>query len=153
MLLLRIPIRLGMPFPFFIFGIAILAAAALFLAWFFKFRRIRDVAISTYVTVRKWAKRIPPEKPSGREEPLVVVGPYRLVRHPLYFSIMLLTVGLWLVLDYSFILLGGIFLFAWFYFFLEDLEERELRMLYGEAYEKYAREVPKMIPFTKIRRK
>lgn len=151
LLILDIPVRLGLPFPFLILGIAILAAAALLLAWFFKFRRVRDVAASTYVTVRKWVKRIPLEKPSGREEPLVVVGPYRYVRHPLYSNIILLLVGLWLVLDYTVILLGSGFLFIWFYFFLENLEERELRLLYGEAYEKYAREVPKMVPFTKIR--
>ena len=84
---------------------------------------------------------------------MVVVGPYRYMRHPLYFNIILMFAGLWLALDYTFIILGDAFLFLWFYFFLEDLEERELRLLYSEDYEKYAREVPKMIPFTKIRRK
>jgi protein-S-isoprenylcysteine O-methyltransferase Ste14 len=152
-LLLNIPIRLGLPFPFFILGIAVLAAAALLLAWFFKFRRIGDVAVSTYVTVRKAIKGIPFEEPLGRVEQLVVVGPYKYVRHPLYFNVILLTVGWWLVLDFTFIIFGGAFLFLWFYFFLEDLEEKELRLLYGEAYAEYAREVPKMVPFTKLRRK
>ena len=152
-LLLDIPLRLGLPLPVFILGIAILAAAVLLLAWLFKFRRMGDILVSTYVTVRKAVKGIPFEKPSGRVEPLVVVGPYKYMRHPLYFNVMLLIVGWWLVLDYTFIAIGGAFLFLWFYFFLEDLEERELRLLYGEAYEKYASEVPKMVPFTKIRRK
>jgi protein-S-isoprenylcysteine O-methyltransferase Ste14 len=152
-LLLDLPVRLGLPLPFFILGIAVLAATALLLAWLFKFRRIGDIAISTYVTVRKAIKGIPFEVPSGRVEPLVVVGPYKYVRHPLYLNVILLAIGWWLVLDYTFIILGGVFLFLWFYFFLEELEEKELRLLYGEAYENYAREVPKMVPFTRLRRK
>jgi protein-S-isoprenylcysteine O-methyltransferase Ste14 len=152
-LVLDIPVRLGLPLPFLVLGAAILAAAVLLFAWLFRFRRPKDIAVSTFVTVRKWVKRIPFEKPSGREEPLIVVGPYRFVRHPIYFNIMLLLMGLWLVFDYTFIILGSGFLFLWFYFFLEDLEERELRLLYGEAYEKYASEVPKMVPFTKILRR
>ncbi len=152
-ILLDIPIRLGLPLPFLILGIAASAAAILLLAWFFKFRHPRDIAISTYVTVCKLVGRIPIERPSMREEPLVVVGPYKYVRHPLYFNIILLLVGLWLIFDYTLMLLGSGFLFIWFYFFLENLEERELRLLYGEAYDKYAQDVPKMVPFTKIRLK
>jgi protein-S-isoprenylcysteine O-methyltransferase Ste14 len=145
--------RLGMPLPVTLLGVAVLVAAALLLAWFFKFRRIGDVLVSTYVTIRKMVKRIPLEMPSGRVEPLVVAGPYKYVRHPLYLNVMLLIVGWWLVLDYTFIILGGFFLFIWFYFFLEELEERELRMLYGEQYKRYADEVPKMVPFTKLKKR
>lgn len=152
-LLLDMPMRFGLPLPITILGVAILVTAALLLAWFFKFRRIGDVLVSTYVTVRKTVKRIPLEKPSGRVEPLVVAGPYRYVRHPLYLNVILLIVGWWLVLDYTFIILGGILLFIWFYFFLEELEERELRMLYGEQYERYIDEVPKMVPFTKLKKR
>lgn len=152
-LLLDIPIRLGMPFPFFMLGIGVLVAAALLLAWLFKFRKVGDILVSTYVTIKKAVKGIPFEKPSGRVEPLVVAGPYSYVRHPLYLNVMLLIVGWWLVLDYTFIALGGVFLFLWFYFFLEELEERELRTLYGEEYERYAQRVPKMVPFTKLKKR
>jgi len=152
-LLLDVPIRLGMPLPVTIVGVAVLVAAALLLAWFFKFRKIGDVLVSTYVTVRKMVRRIPLEKPAGRVESLVVAGPYRYVRHPLYLNVMLLVIGWWLVLGYTFILLGGAFLFIWFYFFLEEFEERELKMLYGEEYERYADEVPKMVPFTKLKKR
>lgn len=152
-LLLDIPIRLGIPLPITLLGIMILIAACLLFAWFFRFRRPADILVSTYITVRKAVKRIPFERPAGRQEPLVVAGPYRYVRHPLYLDVILLVIGLWLVLDYTAILLGGILLFLWFYFFLEEVEERELRLLYGEAYEEYASEVPKMVPFTKPRRK
>lgn len=151
-LLLDLPLRLGLPLPFLILGVAILAAAVLLLAWLFKFRRIGDILASTYITIWKAVKRIPFERPEGRTEPLIVMGPYRYVRHPLYLDVILLIVGWWLVLDYTFIALGAVFLFVWFYFFLEELEERELRMLYGEEYLRYASEVPKMIPFTKLRR-
>lgn len=151
-LLLDMPLRLGLPLPFAVLGIAILAAAVLLLAWLFKFRRMKDIAVSTYVTIRKAIKGIPLEKPSGRVEPLVVAGPYRYMRHPLYFNVMLLITGSWLVLDYTFVAIGGVFLFIWFYFFLEELEERELRLLYGEEYKRYAERVPKMVPFTKLKK-
>jgi protein-S-isoprenylcysteine O-methyltransferase Ste14 len=152
-LLLGIPLRLGLPFPFIILGISVLVAAALLLAWFFKFRRMGDVLVSTYVSIRKMVKGIPLAKPSGRVEPLVVAGPYQYVRHPLYLNVILIILGWWLVLDYTFILLGGVILFVWFYFFLEELEERELRVLYGEEYERYADRVPKMVPFTKLKKR
>lgn len=151
-LLLDLPFRLGLPLPFLMLGVAILAAAALLLAWLFKFRRIGDILASTYITIWKAVKGIPFERPEGRTEPLIVMGPYRYVRHPLYLDVIILIVGWWLVLDYTFIALGAVFLFVWFYFFLEELEERELRLLYGEEYLRYASEVPKMIPFKKPRR-
>jgi len=83
---------------------------------------------------------------AGRVEPLVVAGPYKYVRHPLYLNVMLLIIGWWLVLDYTFIALGGVFLFIWFYFFLEELEERELRQRFGTAHEEYCRRVPRFVP-------
>jgi protein-S-isoprenylcysteine O-methyltransferase Ste14 len=91
----------------------------------------------------------PLQKLSGRTEPLVVQGTYRYVRHPLYLGVVLLVLGWWLLLDYSFLLVSAIFLLLWFNFVVANFEEKELRAIFGEQYEQYSKEVPKMIPFTK----
>jgi len=60
-----------------------------------------------------------------------------------------LTVGWGLLLDYTFLLLSAIFMFLWFNFVVAPFEERELIAMFGEEYEQYSNEVPRMIPFTK----
>ena len=85
----------------------------------------------------------------GRTESLVVQGPYKHVRHPLYLGVVSLIAGWSLLLDYTFLLLSAIFMFLWFNFVVAPFEERELKAMFGEDYEQYSKEVPKMIPFTK----
>jgi protein-S-isoprenylcysteine O-methyltransferase Ste14 len=41
----------------------------------------------------------------------------------------------------------------WFNFVVASFEEKELKAIFGEQYEKYSKEVPKIIPFTKRRKK
>jgi protein-S-isoprenylcysteine O-methyltransferase Ste14 len=78
----------------------------------------------------------------------VVRGPYRYVRHPLYFDVVLLFLGWWLLLDYTFLLVAALFLLLWFSCVVTRFEERELKALFGDDYEEYARRVPRIIPFT-----
>ena len=83
----------------------------------------------------------------GREEPrpaLVVKGPYRWVRHPLYFSILLLV---WsspdLTLDR---LLANILWTGWIWI-ATRWEERDLASDFGDAYRQYQKSVPMLIPW------
>ena len=80
-------------------------------------------------------------------------GPYRYVRHPLYSDVVLMLLGWWLLLDYSFLLVSTLLLLLWFEFVVTRFEERELRVIFGDDYEEYTRRVPRIIPFTsKLRR-
>ncbi|MCP8320916.1 MAG: isoprenylcysteine carboxylmethyltransferase family protein [archaeon] len=152
-IVLGLPFSLGFNLPIRLFGLLLLAFVFFFFCWFFKYRKPVDVLISTYVTFSKVKKRTNLQKLSGRTEPLVIQGPYRYVRHPLYLGVVLLVLGWWLLLDYSFLLFSAIILLFWFNFVVANFEEKELRAIFGEQYNQYSKEVPKMIPFTKRRKK
>ncbi len=98
-----------------------------------------------------------------KKEGLVTSGPYRLVRHPQYFGIILSTIGLtswsvWL-LDNTFgtgFLSSSQTIGVWFiqllaYIILAHIEELSLSKNHGEAYKNYTSEVPFFIPFVKTK--
>lgn len=78
---------------------------------------------------------------------LVTTGFYRWVRHPLYFFSLVL---LWLLpimtdLSLAFVITGSL------YFVIGTIpEERKLVEIYGETYQQYQKEVPRLIPWLKI---
>jgi len=152
-LAMQIPLSLGFPISVRVIGLLVLLSGFLFLGWFFIDRRPVNVLVSTYVTFSKAMKRIPLEEWSGRTEPLVVKGPYQYVRHPLYSGVLLLLLGWWLLLDFSFILVSTLLLLLWFSFVVAPFEEKELRAMFGEDYERYARRVSRIIPFTTCHKK
>ncbi len=146
---LGVPFSFGLALPIRLLGVFMLASGLLLFGWLFRYRRPVDILVSTYVTFSKVGRGVPLEKLSGRTEPLVVQGPYRYVRHPLYLGVVVLVLGWWLLLDYSFLLFSTILLLLLFNFVVAPFEERELRAIFGEQYKKYAKEVPRIIPFTK----
>lgn len=142
--ILGMPSRIGLP-PVLRAAGALAAASGLsILGWVFKYRGLAFF-YSTYVTFLKAVRRVPLTE-AGRAEPLIVAGPHRHVRHPAYSAYLLLFLGAWLALDWSPLLLGGLYLFLWFQFVITPVEERELKVLFGPEYESYARRVPKFIP-------
>ena len=151
--IIGIPSSFGLALPLRLFGVFVLASGFILLGWLFKFRKPVDIMISTYVTIMKVIGGVPFDDSSGRTETLVVQGPYKHVRHPLYFDVVVLMVGWWLLLDYSFLLLSAVFLLLWFNYVVAPFEEKELRAIFGEQYEQYSNEVPRIIPFTKRRKK
>jgi len=151
-IIVGIPSSFGFVFPLRLFGVFILVLGSILLGWLFKFRKPVDILNSTYVTITKAISGVPFEDPSARTETLVVQGPYKHVRHPLYFGVVLLMVGWWLLLDYSVLLLSAIFLLLWFNYVVAPFEEKELKAIFGEQYERYSNEVPRIIPFTKHRK-
>ena len=75
---------------------------------------------------------------------VVSEGLYRYVRHPIYFGYSLTLFGLLIMdprLDYLFLTVGALLLG----YFRARLEEKKL-LLHSEAYRKYARETPFIIP-------
>jgi protein-S-isoprenylcysteine O-methyltransferase Ste14 len=150
-LVLGLSFNLLFPLPIRLLGLFITAVGVGFLSWTLRYRKPNDVMKSTYVTIVKAIRRINVKENLGRIESLTILGPYKYVRHPQYFGASLLLVGLWVLLDYTFLFFGALFLFLWFRFILIPFEEKELLAIFGDQYENYMRQVPSIIPFTKIR--
>jgi protein-S-isoprenylcysteine O-methyltransferase Ste14 len=146
---LGIPNRLALPVIVRIFGAVVLAFGFIGMGWLFRYRKPVEVLISTYETMQKAFRRKPPTNTSPRTEPLIVQGPQRYVRHPMYFAVVVLLFGWWLVLDYTFIVFMAFFAFLWFNLVVIRFEEYELRALFGKEYEIYAKRVPKFVPTLK----
>jgi protein-S-isoprenylcysteine O-methyltransferase Ste14 len=86
-----------------------------------------------------------------KDDVVATGGPYGVVRNPLYFGSLLLAAG--------FALMSGIGIVAWVVvmglFFLFHLaaiasEERFLKTKFGEPYEFYLRQVPRLIPVPRL---
>jgi protein-S-isoprenylcysteine O-methyltransferase Ste14 len=148
---LGMPSRLGMPLALRGVGVIVLALGFLLMGWLFRYRKPADILASTYMTMRKAIRRTPPDDASSRTEPLILQGPQRHVRHPMYFAVVVLLLGWWLIFDYTFLLFMACLFFLWFNVVVIPFEEKELRALYGEEYETYAKTVPRFLPSLKCR--
>lgn len=151
--LLGLPVSLGMPPVVRVVGGAMIVAGLVVAGWVFRYRSPADMVVSTYVTFMKLFKRAPIAEFSGRTEALVVSGPHRYVRHPLYFGVIVMVFGWALVGGYTFVLVAGVAVLLWFWLVLIPFEERELRALFGDQYTRYMDSVPMLVPFTKRRRR
>jgi protein-S-isoprenylcysteine O-methyltransferase Ste14 len=145
-LLLRIPLELGLSLPIRLFGAALVTLAMGFWLWLFQYRRPTDVLVSTYSTFSKLLRRVEVKRSLGRKERLVVRGPYKLVRHPMYLAVLLSIVGWGLLLDLAFVLLSAPLALLWFNFVVMPYEERELVALFGRDYEEYMKRVRRVLP-------
>jgi len=148
---LGIPNHLHMPFALRAAGAAVLGFGFAMMVWISRYRKPMEIITSTYVTIRKNIQRMPPEEKTSRTEPLVLRGPQRHVRHPMYFAVVAIFLGWWLALDYTFILFMTVFFFLWFNLVVIRFEERELKALYPEEYEAYAKAVPRFFPSLRSR--
>jgi protein-S-isoprenylcysteine O-methyltransferase Ste14 len=147
-----LPTRLGLPQPVRVLGVIVLLAGFSLLGWVFSYRKPVDVFVSTFLTMQKVVTGTLTKDKSARAEPLVIEGPQRYVRHPMYFAVVVMVLGWWLVLDYTFILLMvGLFI-LWFNLVVIRFEEQELRAIFGEQYESYSKSVPRFIPSFRPRR-
>lgn len=80
-------------------------------------------------------------------EPILIVGAYRWVRHPIYFTSILLV---WLYPNLTLDRLLLNVLFTLWIIIGAILEERDLVTIHGEAYKNYQRMVPMLIPYRKL---
>ena len=86
-----------------------------------------------------------PELSSQTQQTLVRDGLYRIVRHPVYLSAILMGIPYALIVNY----VGTYVLFAAalpVFYAITVLEERELVDRFGESYRRYQREVPRLMP-------
>jgi protein-S-isoprenylcysteine O-methyltransferase Ste14 len=76
--------------------------------------------------------------------PLASKGPYRFVRHPIYFFILLM---LWSYPDITLDRLLFNILFSNWMVLATFWEEKDLKDAFGEAYRDYQKRVPMLIPW------
>jgi protein-S-isoprenylcysteine O-methyltransferase Ste14 len=151
-MLIGLPTRLGLPLAVRVFGVIVLLAGFLLLVWVFSYRGPVNVMASTFLTMQKAITGTLTKDKSARTELLIIEGPHRYVRHPMYFAVVVMVLGWWLVLDYTFVLLmAGLFI-LWFNLVVIRFEEQELRAVFGEQYESYSKSVPRFIPSFRPRR-
>jgi protein-S-isoprenylcysteine O-methyltransferase Ste14 len=112
-------------------GLAIAAASAVFAAWgMWSLGRSYGIRMDVF---------------EGHS--LKTDGPYGLVRHPMYFGIVLFHVGASLAMESS-LLLAITALFVLPYTAVRiAAEEKVLREAFGERYLRYAQRVPALLPF------
>lgn len=151
-LALGLPWDLTLPLWARVLGASVFVVGLAFSGWAGLLRGWRATLESSYATLVKLLRRRPLEERHGRTEPLVVAGPYRFVRHPMYAGVVLLAFGIALAVDRTAALVAAIVLWAWFYFVLGPFEERELVALFGGAYVDYMHRTPRLIPLPRRRR-
>lgn len=82
---------------------------------------------------------------AGEAHELLVEGPYGLVRHPRYLTVIVGIVGWALICNYV-----GVYLLSAAavlgFLLVVELEENELAERYGDEYEAYQGRVPKLVP-------
>jgi protein-S-isoprenylcysteine O-methyltransferase Ste14 len=81
-----------------------------------------------------------------REHELIRSGPYALVRHPIYTGMITALVGTSLAIGNGRAALGVAVLLCGLLYKMR-IEERFMAETFGEAYARYRREVPALIPF------
>jgi protein-S-isoprenylcysteine O-methyltransferase Ste14 len=100
-----------------------------------------------------------------RRKGLITSGPYRIVRHPQYLGVILVTIGftswsVW-ILNNTFGIgflsspqtIGLWFIELFAYILIARIEEHYLSRNYRESFEKYKNQVPFIIPFIRINRR
>jgi protein-S-isoprenylcysteine O-methyltransferase Ste14 len=79
------------------------------------------------------------------EDTLVIGGPYRLVRHPMYTAALSISLGLACLIQ-SWAFFGVFGLYLGLIFLLIPMEEEGLQIAYGKRYGAYQQETRRLIP-------
>lgn len=147
--LLELPSRLGLAPVFGLAGWTLVIAGSALALWLFRYRSPTTMIVSTYSTFVKMFSMSPISDPGDRFEPLIVEGPQRFVRSPLYLGATTMFLGWSLVIDSTASLISSALILAWFGLVQIPFEERELYAIFGEEWVRYSQEVPMLIPFSR----
>jgi protein-S-isoprenylcysteine O-methyltransferase Ste14 len=107
---------------------------------------VSGVAVLVHAFVRFVVEGVGTPAPVAPTEQLVVGGLYRYVRNPMYLAVLSVIVGQALILGRAALWIYALVVAAAFVTFVKAYEEPTLAARYGEAYERYRREVPGWIP-------
>ena len=84
---------------------------------------------------------------------LVMTGPYRYVRNPIYLGVLIIVIGYFFWFKSIWMIVYAIIAFLVCHLFIVFYEERTLKKKFGTAYENYCKSVPRWIPkFNDFRR-
>jgi protein-S-isoprenylcysteine O-methyltransferase Ste14 len=83
--------------------------------------------------------------PPRADDEMVLVGPYRFVRHPMYIAALCVSLGLACLIQ-SLAFLSVFCIYVVLIILLVPAEEEELRRAYGEQYIVYQQKVKRIIP-------
>lgn len=148
---LGFPYSLRLPLSLRVLGGAVVISGLLVARWTVRLRRPGEMIRSTYVTFTKVLRRTPLGERGGRKEQLVIDGPHRYVRSPLYLGVVVMVFGFALLTGYSYLFVATVVFLLWFSLVLIPLEERELQALFGDDWKRYSERTPMIVPFTKRR--
>jgi Putative protein-S-isoprenylcysteine methyltransferase len=84
--------------------------------------------------------------PTDPPKELVITGPYRYVRNPIYVGVMLIFLGHFLWFGYWALLIYTVLAFIGVHIFIVLYEEPTLKRKFGAVYEDYLKRVPRWIP-------
>jgi len=84
--------------------------------------------------------------PTDPPKALVITGPYRYVRNPIYVGVLLIFLGHFLWFGYWALAIYTGFAFLGVHLFIVLYEEPTLKRKFGAAYEDYLKKVPRWIP-------
>lgn len=150
--ILNLPKSMDLPIVARLVGVFVIGVAIALVGWLMKYRKPEDMIVSTFFTLTKMFKRSSIKEMSERTEPLVVQGPQKFVRHPLYLGVLLAFLGWAFLMNSTSNLLATLIALFWFVFVQIPFEEKELCALFGDQYVKYARNTPMLVPFPKRRK-
>jgi protein-S-isoprenylcysteine O-methyltransferase Ste14 len=151
--ILGLPPILNLPVAFRAMGGAVVVVGLGVAGWTFSHRSPADMMVSTYVTFTKLFTRVPVSEMGSRTEPLVISGPQKYVRSPLYLGVVLMSLGWAIFTGAPYIFVATVLLLVWFCLILIPFEERELRALFGEQWRAYEGRTPMLMPFIKLRKR
>lgn len=150
--LLGLPRSLDLPVVVRVIGGLSMGIGFLVALWLFRYRKPATMLASTYFTFKKMFTGAQIKQMEGRSEFLVIEGPQKYVRHPLYLAAVLLFLGWGLLTGSAVGLTATLFILLWFLLIQIPFEEKEMRALFGEKYAEYVRDTPMLVPFAKRRR-
>lgn len=87
-----------------------------------------------------------------KDHPLIIEGPYRLIRHPLYLGVVLELIGFVLIPNSYYALLLAIFLYIPILLVRMTHEETAMIEKFGSEYLHYKKEVNALLPLKKYTR-
>jgi protein-S-isoprenylcysteine O-methyltransferase Ste14 len=112
------------------------------------------ILFSMGVAGRFWAlntlgKYHSPQIEIREDQPLITLGPYHYIRHPIYSFTIVEVLGCTLIPNAYFAFCLTIFVYTPLLLLRLFLEEKALIQAFGAAYLKYKETVPCLVPFTK----
>jgi protein-S-isoprenylcysteine O-methyltransferase Ste14 len=84
------------------------------------------------------------------DQELVTRGAYGLVRHPVYLGVMLIWLGLSVAfLNPIALIITAVYVIPFYVFYILS-EERMMKEEFGDAYARYCRRVPMLLPYVRL---